>query len=516
MSVIEIRNLSFTYEGSSEPVFDGVSFIIDSNWKLGFVGRNGKGKTTLLKILLGECEYSGSLISSEVFQYFPRIIPEEKWDSTADELIEEAYPGRESWRILAEIDKLGMDAELMYRPYRTLSFGERTRIQLAALFSGDNEFLLIDEPTNHLDEETKEQIKKYLNSKKGFILVSHDRDVLDACTDHTLALNRSSIDVCKGNFSSWYENKEKRDHDEAVRNEVLLREIKQLEASARKTREHADSIESKKIGFDPVKDHDRSIATRSYLGAKSKTLQSRVGSMLERQSRDIEEKKGLLKDIEKISDLKLLPKQFRAGSIVRAKDMSIAYDGRIICRGIDFEIKSGDRVLLKGRNGSGKSSIIKALLRQSGRYADPVIKKETENLSIEGELYLAPSAVISYCSQDTSFMKGTPVEFAEQNGIDKTLLFTILRKLDFERSLFESDIREYSEGQKKKTAIAASLSQSADLYIWDEPLNYIDIYSRMQIEKLLNTYKPTMLFVEHDSCFAEKIATLTVKTETVL
>ena len=187
MSVIEIRNLSFTYEGSSEPVFDGVSFIIDSNWKLGFVGRNGKGKTTLLKILLGECEYSGSLISSEVFQYFPRIIPEEKWDSTADELIEEAYPGRESWRILAEIDKLGMDAELMYRPYRTLSFGERTRIQLAALFSGDNEFLLIDEPTNHLDEETKEQIKKYLNSKKGFILVSHDRDVLDACTDHTLA-----------------------------------------------------------------------------------------------------------------------------------------------------------------------------------------------------------------------------------------------------------------------------------------------------------------------------------------
>ena len=93
-----------------------------------------------------------------------------------------------------------MDVELLYRPFGTLSFGERTRVMLAVLFSGENDFLLIDEPTNHLDQDAREIIKKYLASKKGFILVSHDRDLLDACIDHVLVLNRASIEVQSGNF----------------------------------------------------------------------------------------------------------------------------------------------------------------------------------------------------------------------------------------------------------------------------------------------------------------------------
>lgn len=123
------------------------------------------------------------------------------------------------WRIYAELSKLQADAEIMYRPWKTLSFGEQTKVMLAVLFSQGNDFLLIDEPTNHLDDGSREMVKQYLASKKGFILVSHDRDLLDACVDHVLVLNRSTIEVQAGNFSSWWENKEKKDNFAVAENE---------------------------------------------------------------------------------------------------------------------------------------------------------------------------------------------------------------------------------------------------------------------------------------------------------
>ena len=108
------------------------------------------------------------------------------------------------------IAELEMEESFLYQQWETLSPGERTRMLLAVLFSGDDHYLLLDEPTNDLDEQSREIVKKYLQRKKCFILVCRERDVLDACEDHVLAINRSSIEVCKGNFSSWYENKKNR------------------------------------------------------------------------------------------------------------------------------------------------------------------------------------------------------------------------------------------------------------------------------------------------------------------
>ena len=108
------------------------------------------------------------------------------------------------------MEKLGLGGELLYQNFDTLSFGEQTKLQLAILFSGENDFLLLDEPTNHLDQESRETVKEYLKGKKGFILVSHDRDLLDACIDHILVLNKKSIEIQKGNFTSWEENKRRK------------------------------------------------------------------------------------------------------------------------------------------------------------------------------------------------------------------------------------------------------------------------------------------------------------------
>lgn len=207
MAQISVNNLTFYYDGSFDNIFENVSFSIDTNWKLGFIGRNGKGKTTFLNLLLGKYSYKGKIDTAMRFDYFPYKITEAQMQLATADFIEELKPGCETWRVICELTELGENAEILYRPYHTLSHGERTKILLAVLFSGQNDFLLIDEPTNHLDEAAKEKVKMYLASKKGFILVSNDRDLLDACIDHVLVLNRKTIEVQNGNFSSWWENK---------------------------------------------------------------------------------------------------------------------------------------------------------------------------------------------------------------------------------------------------------------------------------------------------------------------
>ncbi len=501
MSQINVNDLTFCYEGAFDNIFENASFSVDTNWKLGFIGRNGKGKTTFLNLLMGKYEYKGSISASVRFDYFPYKVSEEELEFTADELMEKWKNGVESWRVMCELPKLSIDAELLYRPFRTLSFGERTKIMLAVLFSGENDFLLIDEPTNHLDQDARNTVKKYLSEKKGFILVSHDRDLLDACIDHVLVLNRSTIEVQAGNFSSWWENKQRADSFSKAENEKHLKEIDKLRQAADRTARWAEKNESTKIGFDPVKEHDRSKNTRSFIGAKTKKMQSRVKNFEERTAREIEEKEGLLNDIEETIDLKVMPLEHYKKRLIECRDISLKYsDGNEnVVDNLTFELLQGERIFITGENGSGKSSLIKAIL-------DSQKPDEGSRLQISGTLNVAPNLIISYINQDTSFLKGKLKEYARDKGLDYSLFLAILRQLDMNRVQFEKNMEDFSEGQKKKVLIASSLLTPAHVYIWDEPLNFIDVFSRMQIETLIEKYQPTMLIVEHDVRFREKLA----------
>ncbi len=507
MSQISVNNLTFCYEGSFDNIFENVSFSIDTDWKLGFIGRNGKGKTTFLNLLLGKYSYQGSITNTTALDYFPYQLTEKQMQMAASEFIEEIKTECEEWRVICELTQLEAEAELLYRPFITLSPGERTKIMLAVLFSGENDFLLIDEPTNHLDMKARENVKTYLASKKGFILVSHDRDLLDACIDHVLVLNRETIEVQNGNFSTWWENKQRRDLFEKIENEKHLREIKKLKQAASRTAEWADKNERTKIGFDPIKEHDRSKDTRAHIGAKTKKMQSRVMQIEKRIGREIEEKEGLLADLEQPVDLKLVKLEHHKSTLVNIRDYGLKYTGaeKNVFTKLTISVNKGERIALHGENGCGKSTLIKMILQKAG-YGDIVM-----NVTEEGIYETASGLVISYINQDTSGLKGGLPEFCSKNNLDKSLFYSILRQLDFDRVQFFKNMEDYSEGQKKKVLIAASLLTPAHLYIWDEPLNYIDIFSRMQIEKLLLEYQPTMLFVEHDVRFREKIATKTIE-----
>ena len=156
---------------------------------------------------------------------------------------------------------------------------------------------------------------------------------------------------------------------------------------------------------------------------------------------------------------------------------------------------------MSGKNGCGKSTLIKMILHKAGKTDDRLPVEE------KGECETAQGLIVSYIEQMTTELKGDIREFCKKHDLDVSLYFAILRQLDFEQVQFAKPMEDYSEGQKKKVLLALSLLTPAHLYIWDEPLNYIDVFSRMQIEKLLLTYQPTMLFVEHDVRFKEKIAT---------
>ena len=509
MSQIQVTNLTFSYEGSADDVLKDASFSIDTDWKLGLIGRNGKGKTTLLNLFMGRYEYRGNIATGTRFDYFPYRVTESDLERNAADLIEIWKPQVENWQVLIQMNQLGMDPECLYRPFRTLSFGERSRVMLAVLFADENEFLLIDEPTNHLDGSARDIVKAYLATKKGFILVSHDRDLLDGVCDHVLVLNRASIEVQAGNFSTWWENKEKQDAFRQSENEKHLKEIGKLKTAADRSNRWADKNENTKIGFDPVKDHDRSISSRSFIGAKTKKMQARVKAYEMRMDREIEEKEGLLQDIERVTDLKLQPLRFHKVVLINANELSLRYADaeQDLFAGLRFQVRRGERIILSGDNGCGKSSILRAIL-------DRTKEKDHEwntKLLVSGELEVASGLTVSYVNQDTSFLSGSLRDFSQERGLDESLFLAVLRQLDLSREQFVKNMEDFSEGQKKKVLIAASLITPAHLYIWDEPLNYIDVFSRMQIEKLILQYEPTMLLVEHDVRFQEKIATNVVR-----
>ncbi len=515
MSQININNLTFAYYNHGEDIFKNVSVVLDTDWKLGLIGRNGRGKTTLLKLLLGELSGSGTILSSVGFGYFPMdiedktlktmdvvknaIAPFTEWESLMQTYSQDENKLEEYGDILEkyiyndgyiieelikkEIGLIGSDVELLERSFDTLSGGEQTKMLLVALFLRKNHFLLIDEPTNHLDIDGRKVIGDYLKSKKGFILVSHDRHFIDDVVDHIMSINKSNIEIQKGNYSTWQMNKEWQDSFEIAENEKLRGEIGRLEKTMKEKATWSDRIEATKTGH--------GVPDRGFIGHKSAKMMKRAKSIENRQTKAIEEKSKLLKNIEQDDELELFIADSKKEKVVIVRELTINYGDKNLFKPLSFEVNKGDCVWLRGGNGTGKSSILKVITG--------------DDISYSGELKVPKS--ISYVSQNTSFLRGNIKDFILENQVDGVILRSNLHKLGFNKDHFDKNIEDWSEGQKKKLLIAKSLCDRADLYIWDEPLNFIDIITRGQIEDVVKKVKPTMIIVEHDASFVENVAT---------
>ena len=527
MSKITIRNLSFIYDGFYEPVFEDLNCDIHLDWKLGLVGRNGMGKTTLLRLLQGELPYSGTISAPVSFDYFPFQLPLEQaggrsaLESTRqaiadyaamesamlaaaeaaaeDELtlarygeLEQRFQELDGYiideLITAEAGKLGIDVAALERPFHSLSGGEATKLMLAALFLKKGNFLLIDEPTDHLDLEGRRSVAAYLSQKSGFILVSHDRRFLDEIIDHVLVLEKHRQTMRQGSFSSYLEDKRLEDLAELEQNERLEQQISSLERSSRQKRVWSGRREATK----------KSASDSGFVSARAARVMKRALAIEQRREDAIEEKRGLLRHIDYAPSLRIATLPYHRRLLVDTQELTLGYSpDHPLFAPLSFSISVGERIALMGPNGSGKSTLFKAILK--------------ELTPLSGSLRVGSELRISHVAQEADYLQGDLRQFALAQGIDESLFKAILRKLDFLRSDFEKEMQHYSQGEKKKVLLAASLCSPSHLYLWDEPLNYIDYYSREQIEKLLLEYQPTLLFIEHDRYFSEQIATKRVQ-----
>lgn len=485
MSNISIKNLTFAYPGQVA-LFDNANFELDTSWRLGLLGRNGRGKTTLFKLLQNKLSYTGTINVSVPLAYFPQPLGDQT--QLALYCLQETGNFLE-WELKRELKLFGISEDLLWQPFNTLSGGEQTKLMLCALFCQADHFFLLDEPTNHLDLAGRKELVAYLKQKKqGFIVTSHDRTFLNQTIDHTLVIERSQLRLENGDLASYEMQKKRRDSHDIQQNEKTRHELKRLKQAALTKENWASQAERQK--------QNNSHADKGFIGRRAAKVMKRATALKSRAEEQIKQKEAQLKNLEVSEPLSLNYQPTHKQVLVKAKDFTLAYEKPLFSP-LNFEVKAGEIVVLKGNNGSGKSSLFQALLKSSKAISSGELSLNTKNISV--------------VRQDFSANRGTLKEFAQKRDLDYTLLLTLLKKLGFERHTFDVLLENMSLGQQKKVELAASLATPAELYLWDEPLNYLDTYNQDQLLTLLQETKPALLVIEHDQNFIDQIADTVVE-----
>ncbi len=532
MSSIVLRNVDFAYPTSATDVFRDLSLLIDATWRTCLIGRNGQGKTTLLRLIAGNLSpLSGHIDVPLQVRYRTgaddraaapgstrsvvrnAVAPFDAWETEMERLLavgreaaltrygelQARYEASGGYRIDAaiarEFDAMGLAAELLDRPFASLSGGEQTRALIVALFldeaaSGPGVYPLIDEPTNHLDMAGRTALMGYLAGKRGFLLVSHDRRLLDGTADHVVALNRSDVRQCAGNFTVWRNQMDRELETERRTRERIERSVERLTAAARETRGHAHSRESDK--------YRTGALDKGFIGARAARQMRRARNVERRIESELEEKRGLLANQEKIRRLDVQTSQ-AGGALLVAQNLTVAAGGRTLTREFSLTVSAGERIAIVGANGTGKTCLLDVL---SG-FTAPA----------RGILRRPGYVRLARAFQQPLWRQGALRSHLGDAGLDESRFRQLLGVLGVGADACERDLATLSHGQRKKIDLCRTLLAEADLLLWDEPLNYVDLYAREQIEQAVLRDRPTLVFVEHDAEFVARVATRVIRLD---
>lgn len=522
MAKININNLTYSYKEYYQPVFLDINLSIDTNWKLGLIGRNGRGKTTLLKLIHGELKPDTGHVSKDVnTEYFPYLIDSKyiktidvikenigqlkTMEDTMDDIIDnndekrfdeyqqifDQYSDLDGFNMEAKIKKelnlMCLSEELLDQDFETLSGGEKTKMMIISLFLRKNSFVLLDEPTNHLDAKGRESIYNYLENKKGFILVSHNCELIDNVVDHIISINKSNITLEKGNYSTWLKNKNMLELYEVRTKERLEREIKLLEKNSAMKRNWGYVANKEKS---PFRTFGRSNDSRAAKFMRQAKISER------NIQKNIEEKKNLLKNYETVSDLPINQNSLYDDALVTIKKLTFGYNNRLLFNDLTMQIIKGDIIWLRGVNGTGKSTLLRLI---KGEITSDCVSYQ-ENIEI------------SQIFQEPLWKNGTIEKLIDDREL-KDRFLDICKILDIKSLALDKPIETYSSGEQRKIDIARALACKNQLLLLDEPLNYMDTYFKEQLEKAILTYEPTLVFVEHDETFGHNIANRIITLE---
>ena len=506
--MISINGLTVAYGGFT--LLDNINFHISENDKIGLVGKNGAGKSTILKLICGlQSPTAGKVAvpSGIRIGYLPQIMEHHKGKSVIDETMtafadmhakedelekitkelaeREDYESKEYQNLIIRLNEindslsytqsesprvqaertligLGFKYEELDRPTETFSQGWNMRIELAKILLSKPDVLLLDEPTNHLDIESIEWLESYLKDYKGsLVLISHDRKFLDNITNRTVEIMLGHIHDYKVPYSKYMELRKERIAQQKAAYENQQRMIEKSEEFIEKFR---------------------------YKPTKSNQVQSRIKQLekLERIEVDEEDSSALVVKF---------PPAPRSGDIAfKATDLTVGYGSKVVFSGASIEVRRGEKVALVGRNGEGKTTLMR------------VIMKELEPIS--GEAKTGHNVNIGYYAQnqeDILDKQDTVFETLDRIAVGdiRTKLRDILAAFLFKGEDIDKKVAVLSGGERARLAMAKLMLKPYNLLALDEPTNHMDIRSKDILKQALKSYDGTLIIVSHDRDFLD-------------
>lgn len=509
MTDISVHELKKSFE-VGHPVLDGLSFEVAAGERVGILGANGCGKTTLFRILSGEIEPDEGTASVRKGRRVGLIsqIPVYPAGWTTEDVLREAHSrlramaGRmreleglmasdSSPALLAEYDRLsddfrrlggydmdhersrvanGLDIppELRQREFALLSGGEKTRVNLARLILEDTDILLLDEPTNHLDMRATEWLEDYILHFRGTVLaISHDRYFLDVVAQRCVEITEGRAELYSGNYSFYTVERQRRFEEKLRKYEKDQAKIAQLEAAAAKL--HLWAF----MGNDKL--HKRAFSMEKRIEKLSQTEKPKTERKLHAAFRE---------------------RAFRGDEVLAMDGLAKGFDGRELFSGLSLEVAGGERVAVIGENGSGKTTLVKLIVGE----------EEPDS----GWVRRGPAVKLAYLPQHVKFAE------PERSALD-TLIYDCrcspqeardsLGAFGFSGEDALKAVGTLSGGEQSRLRLCMLMRGDLNLLILDEPTNHLDLASREWMEDALSDYSEALLFVSHDRYFIEKFAT---------
>ena len=466
--MLTVDHLSMEF--SSRPVLDDITFLINRKERIALVGKNGAGKTTLLRLIAGEYQPTAGRIAREsdiTIGYLPQVMLFHDDRTLREEIMTVAH--EDEARFVAEADRtiigLGFERKDFDRPCSEFSGGWRMRIELAKILLHHPDLLLLDEPTNHLDIESIQWLEDFLKtSPSAVLMVSHDRAFIDNVCNRTIEITLGRIYDYNVNYSKFVELRKER-HEQQVR--AYLNQQKMIQ------------------------DTEEFIERFRYKATKAVQVQSRI--------KQLEKLERLEVDLEDTSRLNLrFPPAPRSGDFpLIVEDLRKDFGEHNVFHDVTFTIRRGEKVAFVGKNGEGKSTLVKCIMGQ---------------LDYLGTLKIGHNVKIGYFAQnqaallDENLTVFETIDYVAVGDI-RTKIRDILGAFMFGGEASDKKVKVLSGGERSRLAMIRLLLEPCNLLILDEPTNHLDMQSKDVLKAALQDFNGTLICVSHDRDFLNGLVT---------
>lgn len=520
------KDISFKYEDSTENILENICLTFNSNSKIGLIGKNGCGKTTLFKLMLGLVKgYDSQFESIEKLRkgYLPQelriegAISLEKYFWSLNPSLQEAktkisehYNGLRTLddvpltealskfdnlngynfevKLDKMLDKFEMDGIDLSRKISTLSGGEKTKITMVRILMDEPDILFLDEPTNHLDTSQLEWLERFLTDTNiPYITISHDRKFLDKTVTTIWEIEDKELRVYSGNYSFYKYEKETEFNQKMHEFESQQKKIKQLKKTQGQRKKWASSYQGETGPGGNARTYEDVTNKGKKAMKRAKNIEKRIEIIIKKEE-------AIKPFIEKERKLSLHDSTLKNKIVLSVEKLSKKFEDNFVLDDINFEVRNGDRLAIKGKNGSGKSTLLKII---------------TNNMTQSGGLISwAPKVKIGYYAQEYENLdlNSTILEEVIQGNIrEQTQARIILGCFNIEKDDVNRKISTLSIGEKSKTALAKIIFSNSNVLVLDEPTNHLEISAREAFEDALMKFNGTVIFVSHDRYFCDKI-----------